>query len=118
MRKKEKTNQALAAKSTNQLFRLQFDLVSARVQLANGDAASAEYVLQRTLRSARAHHLVGVELEAQLALAELKKKLGQTVEAQADLVALEKLARGKGFGLIAGKALSARNSSTKEISVN
>lgn len=116
--KERKDGQALAAKSTNQLFKLQFDLVLARVLLADGDTASANTLLQRTLRSARAHHLVGIELKAQLALAELKKKLGQTVEAQADLVALEKLARGKGFGLIAGKALSARNSSTKEISVN
>jgi tetratricopeptide (TPR) repeat protein len=116
--KERKDSQALAAKSRNQLLQLQFDLVSARVHLANGATASANMLLQRTLRSARAHHLVGVELETRLRLAELKKKLGQRVEAQADLVALEKLARGKGFGLIAGKALSARNSSTKEISVN
>jgi len=116
--KERKDNQALAAKSVNQLLRLQFDLVSARAHLATGDVTSASMLLQRTLRSARAGHLLGIELETQLALAELKKKLGQRVEAQADLVALEKLARGKGFGLIAGKALSARNSSTKEISVN
>jgi len=116
--KERKDNQALAAKSVNQLLRLQFDLVSARAHLATGDVTSASMLLQRALRSARAGHLLGIELESQLALAELKKKLGQTVEAQADLVALEKLARGKGFGLIAGKALSARNSSTKEISVN
>jgi hypothetical protein len=31
---------------------------------------------------------------------------------------LEKLARGKGFSLIAGKSLSARNGGTKEISAN
>jgi DNA-binding winged helix-turn-helix (wHTH) protein/tetratricopeptide (TPR) repeat protein len=116
--KERKDNQALAAKSVNQLLRLQFDLVSARVQLAIGDAGSASILLQRTLRSARAHHFLGVELETRLRLAELKKKQGQRVEAQADLVALEKLARGKGFGLIAGKVLSARNSSTKELSVN
>ena len=116
--KERKDGQALAAKSTNQLLKLQFDLISARVLLADGDTASANTLLQRTLQSARAHHLVGIELKTQLALAELKKKLGQTVEAQADLVALEKLARGKGFGLIASRALSARNSSTKEISVN
>ena len=116
--KEKQASQALAAKSTNQLNRLQFDLVSARVELAIGHLAAARPQLQRTLESARAHHLLGIELETRLRLAELKKKLGQSVEAQADLVALEKLARGKGFGLIAGKALSARNSSTKEISVN
>jgi tetratricopeptide (TPR) repeat protein len=116
--KERKVNQALAAKSVNQPLRLQFDLVSARVQLAIGDAASASILLQRTLRSARAHHFLGVELETRLALAELKKKLGQTADAQADLVALEKLARGKGFGRIASKSVSARNGGTKEISAN
>jgi DNA-binding winged helix-turn-helix (wHTH) protein/tetratricopeptide (TPR) repeat protein len=113
--KEAQATQALAAKSTNQLNRLQFDLVSARVELAIGHMAAARPKLQRTLDSARAHLLLGIELETRLRLAELKKKLGQRVEAQADLVALEKLARGKGFGLIAGKALSARDSSTKEI---
>jgi tetratricopeptide (TPR) repeat protein len=112
----EQASRALAAKSTNQLNRIQFDLVSARVELAIGHLAAARPKLQRTLDSARAHLLLGIELETRLRLAELKKKLGQRVEAQADLVALEKLARGKGFVLIAGKALSARNSSTKEIS--
>jgi len=116
--KEEQSTRALAAKNTNQLNRLQFDLVSARVELASGHLAAARPKLQRTLDSARAHLLLGVELETQLALAELKKKLGQSVEAQADLVALEKFARGKGFGLIASKAESARNSSTKKISVN
>jgi tetratricopeptide (TPR) repeat protein len=116
--KEKQASQAQAAKSTNQLNRLQFDLVSARVELAIGNLAASHPQLQRTLDSARAHHLLGIELETRLRLAELKKKLGQRVEAQADLVALEELARGKGFGLIAGKALSARNSSTKEVSVN
>ncbi|MFY9842702.1 MAG: hypothetical protein WAK23_06315, partial [Terriglobales bacterium] len=116
--KEVQATQALAAKSTNQINRLQFDLVSARVELAIGHLAAARQKLKRTLDSARAHLLLGIELETRLRLAELKKTLGQGVEAQTDLVALEKLARGKGFGLIAGKALSARNSSTKEISVN
>jgi eukaryotic-like serine/threonine-protein kinase len=116
--KEEQASRALAAKSTNQLNQLQFDLVSARVELAIGHLAAAHPQLQRTLDSARAHLLLGVELETRLRLAELKQKLGQRVEAQADLVALEKLARGKGFGLIASKASSARNISTKEVSSN
>jgi eukaryotic-like serine/threonine-protein kinase len=116
--KEKQANQGLAAKSTNQLNRLQFDLVSVRVEMAIGHLMGLHAQLQRTLESARAHHLLGVELETQLGLAELKKKLGQRVEAQADLLALEKLARAKGFGLIAGKALSIRNNGTKEISTN
>ncbi|HLX83429.1 MAG TPA: tetratricopeptide repeat protein [Terriglobales bacterium] len=116
--KEEQTSRVLAGKSTNQFNRLQFDLASARVELATGNLATARPKLQRILESARAHLLLGIELETRLTLAELKEKLGQKVEAQADLVALEKLARGNGFGLIAGKALSARNGSTKEISAN
>ena len=114
----KQANQAQAAKSTNQLNALEFDLVSARTELAVGHLVASRPQLQRALETARAHHLLGVELETQLALAELKKKLGQRVEAQADLLALEKLARDKGFGLIAGKALSIRNNGTKEISTN
>ncbi len=116
--KEEQGSRALTAKSTNQLNRLQFDLVSARLELAVGHIAAARPQLQRTLERARAHHLLGVELETQFALAELKEKLGQRVKAQADLFALEKLARDKGFGLIAGRALSARNDGKKENSAN
>ncbi len=112
--KEKQANQALAAKSTNQLNRLQFDLVSARIELGEGHPMSSHTHLEETLQRARAHHLLGIELETQLALAELKKKVGQGVEAQADLVALEKLARGKGFGLIAAKALSVRNHDEKK----
>ncbi|MGA8774558.1 MAG: tetratricopeptide repeat protein [Terriglobales bacterium] len=102
--KEKQANQALAAKSTNQLNRLQFDLASVRVEMAIGHPTASRAQLERTLEDARAHHFLGVELETQLALARLKKKLGQRVEAQADLLALEKRARDKGFGLIAGKA--------------
>ena len=112
--KEKQVSRALAAKSTNQLNRLQFDLVSARVELAFGHLDSSRAQLERTLQSARSHLLLGIELETRLALAELKKKLGQRVEAQADLVALEKFARDKGFGLIAGQALSIRNNDEKK----
>jgi len=114
----KQADQALAAKSTNQLNRLPFDLISARVELAIGHPTASLAQMHRTLESARAHHLVGIELEIQLALAELKKKLGQTIEAQSDLLALEKLAGGKGFGLIASKALSIRSDGTKKLLTN
>ena len=105
---------ALATKSANQLLRLQFNLAYARVELASGHIESSRAQLERTLQSAHAHQLLGIELETRLVLAELKKKQAQSVGAQADLVALEKFAQGKGFGLIAGKALSVRNNSEKK----
>ena len=111
--RERQASQALAAKSTNQLNRLQFDLVSARIELAIGHPTASRPQLQRTLETARAHHLLGIELETRLALAEVREKVGQKIEAQADLVALQKFAHDKGFGLIAGKALSARNGGTK-----
>ena len=111
--KEEQASQTLAAKSTNQFNRLQFDLVSARVELASGHLDSSRAQLERTLQSAHAHLLLGVELETRLALAELKRKLGQSTGAQADFVALQKVAHDKGFGLIASQALSARNDGTK-----
>ena len=114
----KQASQALAAKSTNQLIQLQFDLASARIELAVGHLAASRPQLQRTLKTARAHHLLEIELETQLTLAELKQKEGHSVEAQADLVALEKLSRDSGFGLIAGKATSARNDARKEASAN
>ena len=112
--KEKQLDQALATKSTNQLDRLQFDLASARVELAEGHLMSARARLKRTLQGARLHQLLGIELETQLDAAELKKKAGERAQAQADLIELERFARGKGFGLIAGKALSSRNNSGKQ----
>ncbi len=111
--KEKQASQALAAKSTNLLNRLQFDLVSARVELASGHIESSRAQLERTLQSAQVHHLLGVELETRLALAELRKKLDPSAGAHADLVALEKVAHDRGFGLIASKAQSARNDDEK-----
>jgi DNA-binding winged helix-turn-helix (wHTH) protein/tetratricopeptide (TPR) repeat protein len=116
--REKQASQPLAAKTTNQLNRLQFDLASARIELASGHLESSQTRLERILQLVHTRHLVGLELETRLALAELKKKQGQTVEAQADFVALEKLAGGNGFGLIAGKATSARNHAKKETSAN
>jgi eukaryotic-like serine/threonine-protein kinase len=109
----KQANHAVAVKSTNLLNRLQFDLVSARAELASGHFESSRATLERTLQSARAHHLLGVELETRLSLVELKKKLNQSAGAKADLVALEKIARDRGFGLVASKAQSAGNDDEK-----
>jgi hypothetical protein len=58
---------------------------------------------------AQLHHLLGVELETRLTLAELKKKRGQSAGAHAELVALERVAEHKAFSLIASKAQSVLN---------
>jgi ATP/maltotriose-dependent transcriptional regulator MalT len=100
--KEKQSNQALAAKSTNQFNRLEFDVVSARVELVVGNLAASRRQLQHALETAHAHHLLEIEIEAQLTLAELKQKSGQT-EAQTDLIALEKRAKENGFGPYRGQ---------------
>jgi ATP/maltotriose-dependent transcriptional regulator MalT len=95
---------SLVAKSVNELIRLEFDIVSARVESGSGDLESSRRQLQSALQKARSHHLFGLELETRLALAELNRRSGKTVAAQADLLSLEDAARSKGFGLIAAKA--------------
>ncbi len=101
---------SLAAKSVNELIRLEFDIVSARVESVSGDFESSRRQLQSALQEARSHHLFGLELETRLALAELNRRSGKKVAAQADLLSLEHAARSKGFGLIAAKASRAASS--------
>ena len=107
--RRKKWNQAaqIAAKNQNTLVRLEFDLASARVALASDKPESAGARLRQTLAEARKHGYLGVEFETSLALAELEIKSGHTAAGRAQLAALEKSARGKGFGLIAGKAAQA-----------
>jgi tetratricopeptide (TPR) repeat protein len=98
----------LAASSGNKLIQLEFDLVAARTQAASGDLKSARAQLDKALHEARSRGMLGLEFETRLALAELKQESGEKAAASADLAALEKQSRGKGFGLIATKAASLR----------
>lgn len=96
--------QPLATKSQNRLVRLQFALVSAHSFLASDHPESSLTQLQQILKEARGYGYLGVEFEAQLALAELEKKSGHIAAAQAQLTSLERVAKAKGFGLLARKA--------------
>jgi tetratricopeptide (TPR) repeat protein len=102
----EVAQKRLATSSTNQLILFQLDLSSGRIDLASGNLASSRLQLEHTLENAKTHHLLGLELEARLALVDLQKKSGQGSAARTSLVAVEKLARNRGFGLIATKAQS------------
>jgi DNA-binding winged helix-turn-helix (wHTH) protein/tetratricopeptide (TPR) repeat protein len=99
----------MAAKNQNTMVRLRFDLISARVTLASDKPELAGTRLRQTLDQARKHQYLGVEFEASLALAELDIKSGHAASGRAQLVALEKAARGKGFGLVAGKAATSQS---------
>jgi len=97
-------SQALAAKSQNKLGRLQFALASAQVQVASDHPESARTRLSQILKEARAHGFVGAELQTQLVLAQLEKKLGRMAAARAQLTSLQRNAHTKGFDLVARKA--------------
>jgi eukaryotic-like serine/threonine-protein kinase len=100
--------QLLATKSQNNLVRLQFALVSARVALASDHPGSSRQPLEQVIQEARRHGFLSVDLDAQLALAQLARKTEPAAAAQERLISLEKQARAKGFGLIARKAAAAR----------
>lgn len=100
---------SLADKSANTLFRLQFEMMSGRVQDLLGHFPTASAQLQKTLQSAHSHHLLELEFETRLAMAELRNRTGQPVAARAESLSLENAARKNGFGLIASKAQSFRN---------
>ncbi len=96
----------LARKSANLLLHLQFDLASARAESASGNPKSARVLMDKTLRSAQIHRLLGLQFQTRLALAELQAKTGQIKSARLDLRQLEELAHNHGFGWIAAKAHS------------
>jgi DNA-binding winged helix-turn-helix (wHTH) protein/TolB-like protein/Tfp pilus assembly protein PilF len=101
-------SQDLAAKSQNLSAHLQYDLASSRVLIASDHPEVSKPRLEKILKQARAHGLVGIELEALLATAELEKRSGHAALAQQQLASLERAAREKGFGLVARKAAAAR----------
>ena len=104
----------LAAKSANELLRLQFDLAAARLKLASDHPESSRKELESALRNAAVHQFLEVQFEARLALAQLEKKVHRDSVSKADLLALEGDAHRKGFGLIATKASSVRNGDAKK----
>lgn len=99
---------SLAAKSANVLLNLQLDLASARLESASASSDSARVHLEKTLRSAQARKLLGIEFRTRLALMELRLRSGQSNRQRGDLLVLENAARRKGFELIAAKAQALR----------
>ena len=97
--------QQLNNKSQNRFLRLQFELASGRVFLASDHPDASRPLFQRVASDAHRYGFVGVELEDELALAELANKTKHVAQAQTQLHALQRSASSKGFGLIARKAL-------------
>ena len=102
---------------TNLQLRMESAILAARVEgltsapTSNLAARTASTQLASLISEARKAGYVGEELDARLAVAEIEMKSGATASARSHLIALEKDARAKGFGLVAQKAAALHSSS-------
>jgi len=85
---------------------LNFRVVSSRVLTATGQASKARTDATYALQQAAKYGYLGIQLDAELALAELELKSNQP-GSRAHLATVEKNARQKGFLLLARKANAA-----------
>jgi tetratricopeptide (TPR) repeat protein len=99
----------LAGRNTSRSSRLKTEIVAARVLSGGGQSEDAARNLRRTIKDAQKTGLFVRQLEASLALAEIKVKSGKKKEAEDLLHSVERDARGKGFLLIARKATGDRS---------
>jgi eukaryotic-like serine/threonine-protein kinase len=96
--------QDLGAHSQNRFLHLQFELASARVQLASNHPEHSSEALRQIKPDAERQGYVGLGLATELALAECAAKTQHPAEAQTRLRELHTAASSAGFGLIARKA--------------
>ena len=98
---------ALLKDSEWTLDRLPIAITAARVRAVSGKEAEALMSLESVLAEATQRRLVGLQLEARLALGEIELRAGSTEAGRARLEALQKEAEQRGYGLIARKAATA-----------
>jgi tetratricopeptide (TPR) repeat protein len=98
---------ALFAKSENRQMHLGLRILEGRVSAAEGRAAAAAGTLESARREAAKVGLLGLELEARLALGEVEMKSANVAAGRARLELLQKDGSAKGFGLIARKCSEA-----------
>ena len=96
--------QHLGNATQNRFLRLRFELASGRVWLASDVPETSRGLLQRVTGDAHRYGFVGLQLAAELALAELASKIRLGTQAQIELHTVQRSATSKGFGLIARKA--------------
>jgi tetratricopeptide (TPR) repeat protein len=103
--------EALLGKGSNREVALAVAIAAARVEAASGGPANtnrAAKSLQSALAEATAAGFVKYQLEARLALGEIKVRSGDSAETRTTLKVLQKDAADRGFSLIARKAAAAR----------
>lgn len=101
---------AFSARGENRAVRISVAIAAARVAGASGRPSAALRALEGPLAEASRAGLLGLELEVRLAMGEIAIASESATGTRAQLQALEREARAKGFGLIARKtaALSRR----------
>ena len=109
-RKEIEAGAALAAKTSMVSVRLEFAIAEARVRGATGNVDEAVKSLQASQAEADEYGYGGNSYEIQLVLAELEMKSGKAAAGRTRMKSLAKVARAKGFGLIADKAARALGS--------
>jgi DNA-binding winged helix-turn-helix (wHTH) protein/tetratricopeptide (TPR) repeat protein len=101
-------NQSLGERTQSRLLGLQYELESARVELALEHPESSRAPLERMRREAASAGFARLTFETMLAEGELEKKSGRAAAARAQLTSLASSAHNKGFELIAHKAFAER----------
>jgi predicted negative regulator of RcsB-dependent stress response len=86
------------------IVRLSLAVTEARLEGRTGNVDEALHSLDNTIKSARAMKLIGYELEARLAKAEVQLDAGATPTPPSDLKELVEEANAKGYHLIGLKA--------------
>ena len=98
---------ALLGKSADLEARLGLRITEGRVAAAFGADRPATRLIEATRQEAVKTGLVGVELEARLALGRLEMKSARSAAGRARLELVQQAATAKGFGLIARRAAAA-----------
>jgi tetratricopeptide (TPR) repeat protein len=98
---------ALLGKTEDLQMRLGLRITEGRVAAASGKSADAVRTIEAARRAAVKSGLVGVELEAGLALGEIEMRSARSAAGRARLERLQMTASAKGFGLIGRKAAAA-----------
>ncbi|MEX0881248.1 MAG: protein kinase [Thermoanaerobaculia bacterium] len=98
------TARDLAAKSQHEGSRREFQLASAAVRAARGDAAGARKTLDAAVARAKQQGDLAFELEARLLLGKIEVASGAAAAGRARLDGVAKDAAAKGFLLVARKA--------------
>jgi len=103
---------------------LSIEIAGARVRAASSHYADTDVeaqvaaLLNAALSDAKNHGYLGHQLDARLALAEMKIKSGKTAEGRKELTVLEHEARAKGFMLVARKAANVKGQVKRKADIN